>query len=326
MKNYDIQNEIMLNLYNTMLKIRMVEEEIAARYREDNMRTPIHLYIGQEAIAAGVCQNLKDTDKIFSNHRNHGHYIAKGGDLKAMIAELHNKETGCSRGRGGSMHLVDNTKGILITSSIVAGGVPIATGSALTSTLTKDNNVSVAFFGDAASEEGVVYESLCFAVLKNLPIVYICENNLYSVGTAINEREKEASLYRKFSGLLPSIQIDGNNVFEVYEKAKSAINVARNGNGPTFIECLTYRWKDHHDTRTGTEENSGYRTKKEWESWVERCPINHCHDYLMDYGVLQKKDENDYKLLIRKQIEEAFYYAINSDLPNPNSLYDGLWG
>ena len=149
MKNYDIQNEIMLNLYNTMLKIRMVEEEIAARYREDNMRTPIHLYIGQEAIAAGVCQNLKDTDKIFSNHRNHGHYIAKGGDLKAMIAELHNKETGCSRGRGGSMHLVDNTKGILITSSIVAGGVPIATGSALTSTLTKDNNVSVAFFGDA---------------------------------------------------------------------------------------------------------------------------------------------------------------------------------
>lgn len=326
MKSYNIRNEIMLNLYNTMLKIRMVEEAIGVRYCEDNMHTPIHLYIGQEAIAAGVCQNLDDNDKVFSNHRNHGHYIAKGGNLNAMIAELHNKKTGCSHGRGGSMHLVDNAKGFPITSSIVAGGVPIATGSALTSSLTKDNNVSVAFFGDAASEEGVVYESLCLAVLKDLPIVYICENNLYSVGTPINEREKEKSLYKKFSGLLPSIQIDGNNVFEVYEKSKDAIRMARDGRGPTFIECLTYRWKDHHDTRTGTEANSGYRTKEEWASWILKCPIRHCREYLINNGILIKKDENNFKMLIKEQIDEAFCYATNSDLPNPESLYDGLWG
>ncbi len=324
MKYYNIPKETMIDLYNTMLKIRMVEEAIGAHYHEDNMHTPIHLCIGQEAIAAGVCQNLEEKDRIFSNHRNHGHYIAKGGNIKAMISELHNKETGCSHGRGGSMHLVDNEKGIPITSSIVAGGVPIATGSALTSRLTNDNCVSIAFLGDAASEEGVVFESLAFAVLKNLPIVYICENNLYSVGTPINEREKESSIYKKFTGLLPSIQIDGNNVFEVYEKTAQAINAARRGEGPTFIECLTYRWKDHHDTRTGTEEKTGYRTEEEWASWVSKCPIKHCYDYLVNHDIIRKEEEDKCRSSINKQIEEAFLYAIKSDLPKQSHLYKGL--
>ena len=176
-----VSSDILIKLYAVITKIRKVQLKIEELYHQDEMKTPVHLYIGQEAIAAGVCANLKKTDYVFSNHRGHGHYIAKGGDLKAMIAELYCKETGCSRGRGGSMHLVDVKVGLLGSSAIVGGGIPVAVGAALSSSLKKDNRVSVVFFGDGASEEGVLYESMNFAALKKLPVVFICENNFYSV-------------------------------------------------------------------------------------------------------------------------------------------------
>lgn len=319
-----IDKNIYLDLYFMMKKIRMTEEKIAENYHEDNMHTPVHLYIGQEAIAAGVCSNLKPTDKVFSNHRNHGHYLAKGGDLYAMIAELHNKETGCSRGRGGSMHLTDNSVGFPITSAIVAGGVPIATGSALASTIRKSNDVSVVFFGDAASEEGVVFESMCFAALKKLPIIYICENNMFSVCTPLEKREVSKSVCKKFESVLNVKYVDGNDVESIYLSAKEAIDNARVGGGPLVIECLTYRMRDHHDTRTGVD--AGYQTQDEWQFWSRRCPIEKARKNLYEEGVLDEYKEKEFEKMFMLVLDDAFRKAIADPLPKPDDIYYGLFG
>lgn len=316
--------DTLLELYTTMKKIRLAEEKIAAHYREDNMHTPVHLYIGQEAIAAGVCLNLTKGDKVFSNHRNHGHYIAKGGNLNSMIAELHNKETGCSRGHGGSMHLVDNKAGFPITSSIVAGGVPIGTGDALATSILGENRVSVVFMGDAATEEGVVYESLCFAVLMNLPVIYICENNQYSVGTHLSKREKEQQVSKKFEGILPIETIDGNDVLAVYEASRRAIDNARSGGGPTFIEFITYRLKDHHDVRTGVE--AGYQSQEEWDHWSARCPILSFEQYLFEKEMISEEIIKEIETSYINKLEQAFCYAQESKLPDIGNLYNGLLG
>lgn len=314
----------MVSLYRTMKKIRMTEEKIAAHYREDKMHTPVHLYIGQEAIAAGVCHNLRNEDKLFSNHRNHGHYLAKGGNMRAMIAELHNKETGCSRGHGGSMHLVDNDVGFPITSSIVAGGVPIGTGDALAASILGENRVTAIFMGDAATEEGVVYESLCFAVLKNLPAVYICENNLYSVGTHLSKREKEPQISKKFAGLLPVSSVNGNDVLAVCAFSRKAIENARNGGGPSFIEYTTYRLKDHHDTKTGVE--AGYQSQEEWDYWEGRCPIAAFEQYLLKENILNVNIITEIEEANRNELTDAFRFAEESRLPDAGSLYHGLFG
>ena len=193
-----------------------------------------------------MCINLKKKDYVFSNHRGHGHYIAKGGNLKSMISELYCKETGCSKGRGGSMHLIDTSVGLLGSSAIVGGGIPVATGAALSSYIKNDNKVTVVFFGDGASEEGILYESLNFAKLKNLPIIFVCENNLYSVYTYIAKRQYGKDIYLKAKGFgIPSFSVDGINVFDVYSKAKEAIERARKSKVPTFLEFKVARWRDH---------------------------------------------------------------------------------
>jgi len=251
--------EVLRELYRTMLRLQKVELRIAELYHQDEMKTPVHLCLGQEAVAAGVCLNLTKDDRVFSNHRGHGHYLAKEGDLKAMIAELYNRETGCSRGRGGSMHLIDTSVGVLGTSSIVGGCIPIATGAALSSVIQKDSRVSVAFFGDAAIEEGVIYESINFAMLKTLPVIYVCENNFYSVFSHLSKRQAGDDIYRRFAGFsIPSYRVDGNNVIEVYTVARKAVNNARRGGGPSFIECRTYRTRDHHGPRSGVDQYQVY--------------------------------------------------------------------
>ncbi len=310
-------------LYFTMCKIRMTEEEIAAHYREDNMHTPIHLCIGEEATAAGACFNLRSTDKLFSNHSNHGHYLAKGGSLKKMIAELHNKATGCSGGFGGSMHLVANEVGFPITSAIVAGGIPIGTGNALAAKIQNKDEVTVVYMGDAASEEGVVYESIAFAVLKKLPVVYICENNLYSVGTPMEKREPEGFITNKFKGMLPVITIDGNDVLEVQRVTEEYIEKARKGEGPCFIECKTYRLRDHHDTKTGVE--AGYQTQEEWDSWAKNSPIDRLRETIL------KEDKNfvdeikEFESDFTGELKEAFAQAMEDPFPNPEELAKNLF-
>lgn len=323
-KATDIPQKILGELYRLMLRIQKVELKIAELYHEDEMKTPVHLYIGQEAIAAGACIHLHGTDRVFSNHRCHGHYIAKKGDLKAMVAELYNRETGCSKGRGGSMHLIDTSVGLLGTSSIVGGCIPIATGSALASRLKKEDRVSVAFFGDAAVEEGVIYESINFAMLKKLPVVYICENNFYSVFSHLNKRQASDDIYRRFEGLsIPSYRVDGNNVIEVYRTAGQAIDNARRGGGPSFIEARTYRLKDHHGIGSGVE--VGYRTQKEVDEWASKCPVKNFERFLLEQKLMTAKEADEYNSKLDQEIEEAFEFAQNSPLPSEDDVLENLY-
>ena len=320
----DIPKEVLRELYRMMLKIQKVELKINELYHEDEMKTPVHLCLGQEAVAAGVCRHLNTDDYVFSNHRGHGHYIAKGGDVKTMVAELYNRETGCSRGRGGSMHLIDTSVGLLGTSSIVGGSIPIATGAALGSVLKKDTRVSVAFFGDAAVEEGVTYESINFAMLKKLPVVYVCENNFYSVFSHLSKRQAKDDIYRRFEGLsIPGYRVDGNNVVEVYRIAKKAIDNARRGGGPSFMECRTYRLKDHHGTGSGVE--VGYRTQEEVDEWAARCPVRNFERFLIEQNIITASEIGEFAAAIDREIEEAFKFAQASPLPDENETLEYLY-
>ncbi len=319
-----ISREVLRKLYITMLKVQKVEVKVAELYHEDEMKTPVHLCLGQEAVAAGVCANLNADDYVFSNHRGHGHYIAKGGDIKAMIAELYNRETGCSRGRGGSMHLVDASVGLLGTSSIVGGCIPLATGAALGSVLKKDGRISVAFFGDAAVEEGVIYESINFAMLKRLPVVYVCENNFYSVCSTLSKRQAKDDIYRRFEGLsIPGYRVDGNNVIEVYRIAKQAIANARGGGGPSFMECRTYRLRDHHGTSSGVE--IGYRAQEEVDEWVARCPVKNFERFLLEQNIMTAGEIEELYAAIDQEVEEAFKFARASPLPDEDDVLEYLY-
>ncbi|MFZ5644971.1 MAG: thiamine pyrophosphate-dependent dehydrogenase E1 component subunit alpha [Bacillota bacterium] len=321
---WGISDEVLIYLYIDMLKIRKIEQKIAELYFQNEMKTPVHLCIGQEAVAAGVCACLKAGDTVFSNHRGHGHYIAKGGDLKAMIAELYNKDTGCSRGRGGSMHLIDIESGFPGSSSIVGGCIPLAAGAALGAALQKNGAVSVAFFGDGAVEEGVFYESLNFAKLKELPVVFVCENNLYAVCSPLNNRQPNDEIYRRGEPFfIPGYRVDGNNVIEVFNAANRAITDARIGKGPSLLECKTYRLSDHHGGGTGVE--LGYRTQEELDIWEKRCPVKSFESFLVDRSMLTPGGIGVICEMIDMEIKDAFQFARESPLPDKDEIYMGLY-
>ena len=307
-----------------MLRIRNVQLEIEKEYPKDEMKTPIHLCLGQEAIPSGLCIHLKKNDYVFSNHRGHGHYLAKGGDLKLLIAELYCKETGCSRGRGGSMHLVDPSAGLMGSSSIVAGGIPVATGSALAFKIKNKKNVSVVFFGDGAVDEGVLYESINFAVLKRLPVIYACENNFYAVCSPQSERQHLDNIFNRFSGCgIKGYRVDGNNVIEVYQKSKNVIEKARKGDGPSFIEFRTYRWTGH--SGGGTDVDLGYRDKKELNKWKKKCPLKNFEGFLISKKILNMKQKKNIISIINNEIKEAFLFAKKSPFPNKKNLLKYLY-
>ncbi len=313
-----------VTLYKEMKKIRLSEERIGLKFQEQKMRTPMHLYLGQEAIAVGVCQNLVKEDVIYSNHRGHGHYIAKGGSIAKLVAELYNKEGGCSKGRGGSMHIIDNEAGVGLTSSIVSGNVPIATGEAMAFKMKHTDNVAVTFFGDGASEEGCVYESICYAALHKLPILYICENNEYAMYTGLDKREPASDISMKFQGILPTIIVDGNDVKKTYEAASEAVERARRGEGPTFIEFKTYRFANHYETKGG--DPLGFRPQEEYDSWKQRCPIKILENKLLAENILSNEIITEIDNEINSEIDKAFEYAFESELPKADDILAGLWG
>ena len=316
---------MLLKLYYSMKRIRMVENYIADHYNGEvrEMRTPIHLCDGQEGMAAGVCGNLHRQDTVFGNHRSHGHYLAKGGDLKKMVAELHNRETGCCRGRGGSMHLIDRENGVALTSSIVAGNVSIAVGYALAQKMKKTDTISVVFFGDGASEEGSVYESICYAKINRLPVLFVCENNLYSISTPFCVREPNADIGSKFETILPVASVDGNDVLTVYEKTREITEHIRNGEGPWFLECKTYRYRNHHNTGNGVDNR--FRTTEELDLWKAKCPIMKLERKLSAEGLLENAEIERIEDEIQKEIEAAFSYAKESACPDAGTLCEGVW-
>jgi len=313
----NISEDLLLQMYEGMQRIRKFEEKIIEVYPKQEMKCPVHLCIGQEAIAVGVCVNLKKDDYVFSNHRSHGHCIAKGMDLKVLMAELYGKEVGCSKGKGGSMHLVDSECGILGTSSIVGGGLAIALGTALASVMKNDDKVTVAFFGDGAVDTGTFHESLNFAALKKLPIVFICENNLYATFSHISARQSKDNIYKKADSYgIPGFRIDGNDALKVFKASGEAIKRARKKDGPTLIECRTYRWMSHVGIQSDID--LGYRTKKELEEWMAKCPIKRFKKYLLDSDntYKEKLDKIDKKL--SQEIEKAHSFGLKSQYTDGN--------
>ena len=309
-----IPKETLIKMYYEMLRIRKVQLRVESLYHLDEMKTPIHLYIGQEAIAVGVCAHLRREDYISSNHRSHGHYLAKGGDLRRLIAELYCRETGCSKGFGGSMHLVDKDVGHMGSSSIVGGGIPIGTGMALASQMKKEDRVSVVFFSDGAADEGVLYESINFAILKKLPVIYIYENNQYSVCSHISSRQAGEIIFHKTpEDLMHTAIIDGNQVEDVYSVMEIAMQRARNQQGPSFIECKTYRVRGH--AGSGSDFELGYRSSEEIQVWEDRCPVDTVEDKILNVGLITKAELEEMEDAIEQEIDDAFSFAQKSPLP-----------
>lgn len=319
-----LENENMIELYKTMLKIRIVERRIESEYKYDEIKTPIHLSIGQEAIAAGVCAHLKKEDYLFGTHRSHSQYLAKGGDLNKMIAEMYLRTTGCALGRGGSMHLVDPDVGVMGSSAIVGGSIPLGTGAGLAAKLQKTDRVTAIFFGDGAVDEGVFHECLNFASLKKLPVIYVCENNHYAINSHELQRHSEKNIYRLAQSYnMASEQMDGNDVLQVAQSAEAAVERARSGGGPTFLECITYRWKGH--IGTVDDVGDGYRPVAEHAYWVSKCPIKWFAGYLKETGILTDELEQSIHDDISRQVEEAFVFAKNSPKPRPEDLMDHVY-
>lgn len=315
----NLPRETLLALYYEMLRIRKVQLRIESVYHLDEMKTPVHLCIGQEAVAVGVCANLNRDDYICSTHRGHGHYLAKGGDLKAMIAELYCREMGCSKGRGGSMHLVDISVGHIGSSSIVGGGIPIGVGLALAIKMKKQNRVSVVFFGDGGADEGILYESVNFAILKRLPVIFIYENNQFSVCSHVSARHVgEIIFHAKPPDQMYTNIVDGNSVLEVFESARTAVNRARDGRGPSFIECKTYRMRGH--AGAGSDAKLGYRMAEEIIAWEAKCPVGAFRKKLLSEQMVREGELRKIEEKIESEIDEAFRFAQESPLPKKEDL------
>src|SRR5262245_10931427 len=306
--------DFLRGLYGSMLRIRRIEEEIERRYHQDQMKTPIHLVIGQEATSVGACAALSKADLLYSSHRTHGNYLAKGGDLKAMLAEMHCRITGCAGSRGGSMHLIDKRVGMAGTSAIVGGAVPIAVGAALAAQMKDEDRVTMVFLGDATTEEGVTSESLNFAALKKVPIVFFCENNFYSVQSPLSTRQPPRDLHKWAATYqMPSVAVDGVNVLAVHDAAALAIERARSGGGPTFIEAPVYRLRAHGGS--GDDTHTGYRHIAEREHWEAVDPVPLFEQFLRTKALLDDIVIGAMEARIASEIADAFDFALNS--PNP---------
>lgn len=321
----DVLPDTLRKMYFTMLRIRKFEEKVAEILRAGTeIVCPVHLSIGQEAVAAGVCANLSRDDYVFSTHRSHAHYIAKGGDIKALMAELYGRATGCSKGRGGSMHLASPDIGFPGSSAIVAGTIPLAVGMAMAFSLQKKDTVAVAFFGDGATNEGVFYESLNFASLKKLPVVFVCENNLYAThmpidsGLADTDIRKKAEIFN-----MPGIRVDGNDVTEVFQASEKAISDARRGQGPTLIECLTYRWLGHVGPNDDIDKE--LRSRDELEYWMDRCPVKIAEETLIKHGALSEAEKSRFHREIDQEVTEALVFARQSPSPGEDELLNNVF-
>jgi len=306
--------ELVVDMFSMMVRTREAEERIAVLYSEQEMRCPIHLCIGQEAVCAGVSAALSKQDLVFSGHRSHGHYICKGGDLNSMFAELYGRSTGCAGGKGGSQHLVDTECGFMGAAPILSSTISVGVGAAWAEQLSGRDTVCVVYFGDGATEEGAFHESANFASLMKLPVIFVCENNLYSVHSKMSVRQPDRpiSTFGPAHGM-PGVRVDGNNVIDVYNVVCEAVARIREGNGPTLIEASTYRWREH--CGPGDDINLGYRLASEVSQWKNRDPVASFESELLT---------NDIKKIRTQAIAEvdlAVDFARSSPYPDAAALY-----
>lgn len=311
------KKELAKRFYEVMYKARRFEEEVFEFYKRGLMPGLAHLCLGQEAIAAGVCTALRESDYVGSTHRGHGHLVARGADTKRMMAEILGKATGYSKGKGGSMHIMAMDKGVLGANGIVGAGMPIALGAAYASKYRKTDEVTLCFVGDSATNEGIFHETLNMAAAWDLPIVFVIENNFFGISVDIRKVTKESQLSKRAVAYgIPGLTIDGNDVFRVYEETKKAVENARSGHGPTLIECETYRWQGHHVGDPAT-----YRDESEFKSWKERDPILN----LEKLNILSKKEIADIKKKIDTETAEASRFAEESPYPDPSEAFTDVF-
>ena len=312
-----MESGLALDMLRTMLRIRQFEECVAGLVLDKAVQTPCHLYSGQEAVATGICHALTNEDYVFGTHRSHGLYLAKGGNMNAAMAELFTRETGCSRGRGGSMHLCAPEVGLLGTSSIVAGSIGLGLGTALAAAIREDKRVTVCFFGDGATGEGVLYESLNLAALRRLPIIFVCENNFYATHMPICECRPGEDIVKMAEAFgITSFRIDGNDLMAVYGSACESVSQCRQGGGPFFLECLTYRFRGH----VGPDDNiqgkhTDIRPPEELEAWRRQDPIQRYSLKLIEAGLF---DESGYENLLAdvdEEVSASLQFAQDSPRP-----------
>lgn len=305
--------------YRSLYRIRRVEEEIVRLYPTDKIKSPVHLSIGQESVSVGVCEALNPCDIVFGTYRGHAMYLAKGGDLKTMIAELYGKSTGCTRGRGGSMHLICKEKGVMGTSAIVGTTIPISVGYAMGQQYKKTGVVTVSFFGDGAVDEGAFHESANFAALKNTPVIFVCENNEYAIHSHHLSRHHSDNLCeRAHSYGMPAERIEEGDIFAIYEAVREAGEKIRQGNGgPVFLECLTYRWKEH--VGPGEDFSLGYRSPEDVERRIKNDPLRILKSKLLPELCCNIEAE------IENEIQDAFRFAEESAFPRAEEAYEHLF-
>ncbi len=319
-----VPGEILVRMHKALLRVRHTEETIARLYGEQEMRTPTHLGTGQEAVAVGVTTALRKDDAVYSHHRCHNHYLACGGSVYRLAAELYGRVDGCSRGRGGSVHLTDRDNGFIVSSAILGETVAVATGSALAFKMDGEDRVAVSFFGEAACEEGILYESMNYAAINALPVLYICENNLYSTESPLSVRQPAGTelCARAQSFKIAAEKVDGNDVAAVYLAARRAVARARAGRGPSFIECFTYRWREHVGPQFDHEAGRSYRSKAELDAWMERCPVKRSAARLVEAGLAEQAELDAWSAATAQEIAEAFERARRAPWPEPESLFD----
>ncbi len=313
-----VDQALLWEMYRSMMRIRIAEESIAELLENKEIGCPTHLYSGQEAIAVGVCAALTKDDYILGGHRSHGHYLAKGGDVRRLMAELYGKVSGCARGRGGSMHLVAPEVGLLGTVPLVAATIPIAVGAALACKLRGEQRVSVSFFGDGATEEGHFHESLNLAAVHRLPVIFVCENNLYSSHMHISERRAKDNIYKSGEAHgMPGLSLDGNDVVAVYRATVEAVHRARKGEGPTLLECRTYRWRGH--VGPAMDMDVGVKRSDELRDWLPKDPIARTRTQLAELGMTNAKTE-ELERDVRLEIQDSIRFARESSYPPVTEL------
>lgn len=317
----ELSKEKMIDMYTVMTRIRAFESRVAELFAAGKIPGFVHLYVGEEAVAAGVCANLTSADYITSTHRGHGHLISKGGDVKLMMAELFGKKTGYCKGKGGSMHIADADLGILGANGIVGAGPPLAAGAALACQYLGKDAVAVCFFGDGASNQGTTHEAMNLATCWKLPVVFINENNLYGISSCtINSMCIPNIADRASAYDMPGVTVDGNDVMAVYEAAQEAIKRAREGKGPTLVECKTYRHRGHFEG-----DPCVYRQPKELEEWKEKDPIPRFEKRLLDLGVLTPEKIQQIKEVIKDEIAAAERFAEDSPFPQAAEITEDVY-
>jgi acetoin:2,6-dichlorophenolindophenol oxidoreductase subunit alpha len=322
----DLGKDLMLEMYRSMQRIRQFETRVRDLFSANEIPGFVHVSIGEEASATGVCAALRKTDRITSTHRGHGHLLAKGGKLPEMMAEIYGKRAGYCKGKGGSMHIVDFSLGILGANGIVGAGLPIATGSALATQVAGRDDVTACFFGDGASNEGTFHESLNLAAIWKLPVVFVCENNGFGeftpmqTVTSVRDIAVRAQAYG-----IPGQIVDGNDVLAVYAHASEAVARARAGEGPTLLECKTYRWEGHVVGEQAFLGADGYRTEAEVEEWKKKCPIVKFEQFVLEGGKISRSELDRIVAETQAELDQAVEFARKSALPEPSEVTDDVF-